>query len=117
MPRKAAAQAAAPQLRVLTLEALNGRPMRLVTPFGNRDFQNGILSTDSNDQAFDWLVGWAGNQKGIKVTESGVVVKTAVMTCPVCDQQVGGAEELADHNEAVHVQPESKGQPKPSSKE
>jgi len=96
--------------RVVTFEALNGAGFRLVTPSGNRDFDNGILSTDDRDPACEWLLVWAKTQPNIKVTDTGVVVKTAVMTCPVCDQQVDGEEALAVHNEAVHVQPESKGQ-------
>ncbi|RLB44765.1 MAG: hypothetical protein DRH30_00485 [Deltaproteobacteria bacterium] len=99
-----------PATRVVTFEAIDGTGFRLITPFGNRDFDNGILSTDDNDPGLVWLMGWAANQKGIKVTDTGVVTQVAVKTCPICGQQVGSDAELADHNEAVHVQPESKGQ-------
>ena len=95
--------------RVVTFEALNGAGFRLVTPFGNRDFDYGILSTDDNDPALEWLLDWAAAKKGIKVTDTGVVTKVAVMTCPICGQQVENDTELAIHNEEVHVQPESKG--------
>jgi len=96
--------------RFVTFEALDGSNFRLVTPSGNRDFQSGVLATDDDDPALPFLEAWAQTQAGIKVTDKGVVVKVAVMTCPVCGQQVGGEAELADHTEAVHVQPESKGQ-------
>lgn len=110
--KKAAAKVAAPQLRVATFEALDGAGFRLITPFGNRDFDNGILSTDENDPAFYHLLEWAGKKKGIKVTDTGEVTQVAVMTCPVCGQQVGGAAELAEHSHDKHVRPESKGVPK-----
>jgi hypothetical protein len=95
--------------RVVTFEALDGAGFRLITPNGNRDFENGILSTDDNDPALDWLLVWAKAKPGIKVTDSGVVTKVALKTCPICGQVVESDTELADHNEAVHVQPESKG--------
>ena len=96
--------------RHVTFEALDGSGFRLVTPSGNRDFESGVLATDEDDPALGFLLAWAATKAGIKVTDSGVVVKVAVMTCPVCEQQVSGEAELAEHNEAVHVQPESKGQ-------
>jgi hypothetical protein len=98
--------------RVVTFEALDGSGFRLITPFGNRDFDNGILSTDDNDPALLFLLEWAGKKKGIKVTDTGKVTQVAVMTCPVCGQKVSGTAELSDHTEAKHVRPESKGQPK-----
>jgi len=109
---RAPAPAPAPKLRVVTFQQEVGSGFRLVTPFGNRDFEGGVLSTDSNDPACDWLLEWAGDRKDIKVTDSGVVTKTAVKVCPTCNIAVDGELALADHNEAVHVAPESKGQPK-----
>ena len=98
--------------RYVTLEAIGGAGFRLITPFGNRDFENGILATDSDDPACEWLEDWANAKADIKVTVNGEVAKAGVKTCPVCNQQVASEAALAEHNEAVHVQPESKGQRK-----
>lgn len=102
--------------RVVTFEAIDGSGFRLITPSGNRDFNNGILSTDDNDPALDWMLVWAKAKKGIKVTDSGVVTKVAVKTCPICGQAVESDHALDVHNEEVHVQPESKGVRKPSTR-
>ncbi len=106
----AKAKAAAPKLRVATFQKFDESGFRLITPFGNRDFDGGILSTDENDPAYDWLLEWGKSRADIKVTERGIVVKSAVSVCPTCGASVDGEAALEIHNEIEHVEPESKGE-------
>ena len=100
--------------RVVTFRSVDESGFRLVTPQGNRDFEMGILSTDEDDPALGWLLVWGKANAKISITDTeGEADKAGVKVCPVCGQQVGGDVELAEHNEAVHVQPESKGVKKP----
>lgn len=71
--------------RYVTFEEVSGNNFRLLTPFGARDFDGGVLITDSDDQACAWLEEWASQKANIKVTVKGEVVKSGVEEDPIPD--------------------------------
>lgn len=101
----------APPRRLATFRHVAGLSFRLLTPSGQyRDFDGGILSTDSDDPLFDWLLDtWAPNRPEIQVfyreedKEEGHVIQFGHRVCDVCATPIADDDEYAEHVKEAHI--------------